>query len=95
MATPSKSTKFYRENLEAKAKKQKYQAEYNKKPAQVKKRVELNAINRENHKTGKSKVGDGKDVSHVKKGTVLKKAAVNRGSKTDSAGDRRARGSKK
>ena len=95
MANLSKSTIYYRSHPDSKAKKLAYQSEYNKKPDQVKKRVELNKINRDNHKSGKSKIGDGKDVSHVKSGTVLKKESINRGSKTDSAGDRRARGTKK
>jgi len=38
--------------------------------------------------------GDGKDVSHTSKGVVLKPQSINRGSKTNSAGDRRARGTK-
>jgi len=39
--------------------------------------------------------GDGKDASHTKNGVVMKKASVNRGSKSDTAGDKRARGGKK
>jgi len=38
--------------------------------------------------------GDGKGVSHTSKGVVLKPQSINRGSKTNSAGDRRARGTK-
>ena len=52
-------------------------------------------INRDKHSKGKSRVGDGKDVAHTKRGLVLKKESANRGSKTDSPGDRRARGCKK
>ena len=90
-----KSTKYYKENPDAKKKKLEYQKDYNKRPDQVKKRVELNKENRKNHAAGKSKVGDGKDVSHTKNGTTLKKASVNRGSSCDMPGDRRARGKKK
>jgi hypothetical protein len=48
-------------------------------PAETAKRVELNAINRKNHAAGKSKVGDGQDVSHKKDGgTTLEAASKNR-----------------
>lgn len=70
----SKTSKFYASNPEARKKRQKAQAEINKKPDQVKYRVELNKANR---KSGK--VGDGLDMSHTKKGTLVKeKASVNR-----------------
>jgi hypothetical protein len=87
-----KTAKFYASNPEAKAKKDAYNKEFNKKPEQRAKRAELSKINREHQKSGKGKVGDGKDVSHTKRGMVLKPASVNRGSKSDSAGDKRARG---
>lgn len=88
----SKTSKHYASNPKSREKHRAYQAEYNKRPDQVKKRVELNGVNRKNHASGKSSVGDGKDVSHTKSGLRLKPAPVNRGSKSDSAGDRRARG---
>lgn len=87
-----KTAKFYKDNPEAKAKKDAYQKEYNKKPSEVKKRVELNKINRDRGTYGN---GDGMDMSHTKNGVVKKKASVNRGSKSDSPGDKRARGKKK
>lgn len=90
-----KTARYYDSNPEAKAKKDAYNKEFNKKPEQRAKRAELSKINREHQKSGKGKVGDGKDVSHTKNGMVLKKASVNRGSKSDSAGDKRARGGKK
>lgn len=90
-----KSAKYYASNPESRAKKAAYDKEFNKKPEQRAKRSELTKINREHQKSGKGKVGDGKDVSHTKNGLVLKKASVNRGSKSDSAGDKRARGNKK
>jgi len=90
-----KTAKFYASNPEAKAKKDAYNKEFNKKPEQRAKRAELSKINREHQKSGKGKVGDGKDVSHTKRGVVLKPASVNRGSKSDTAGDKRARGGKK
>ena len=89
------TAKYYKNNPKAKAKKDEYQKEYNKKPEQVKKRVELNKVNRKSHKNGTSSVGDGKDKSHTKNGMVLKPQSVNRGSNKDSAGDKRARGKKK
>ncbi len=90
-----KTARYYDANPEAKAKKDAYNKEFNKKPEQRAKRAELSKINREHQKSGKGKVGDGKDVSHTKNGVMLKKASVNRGSKSDSAGDKRARGGKK
>jgi hypothetical protein len=89
---PGRTAKYYASNPEARKKRLAYQAEYNKKDREVEKRVELNAKNRENHREGRSKVGDGKDVSHVKGGTKLQKASVNRGSKSSMPGDKRARG---
>jgi hypothetical protein len=88
----SKSSQYYAANPEARAKKQAYQREYNKKDSQVKKRVELTKVNRERGTYGN---GDGKDAAHTKKGIVMKKASTNRGSKSDMPGDRRARGGKK
>ena len=62
-------------------------------PENVKKRAELVKINR---KAGTYGNGDGKDASHTKNGIVMKKATVNRASKTDSnPGDVRSRGGKK
>jgi len=48
-------------------------------------------LNKKNKEMG-SKVGDGKDVSHTKEGFKLESQSKNRGSKTNSAGDKRARG---
>jgi hypothetical protein len=87
-----KTAKYYKENPEAKAKKDAYQKEYNKKPGEVKKRVELNKVNRDRGTYGN---GDGLDMAHTKNGIVKKKASANRGSKSDSPGDKRARGKKK
>lgn len=86
------TAKYYKDNPKAKAKKDSYQKEYNKKPEQVKKRVELNKVNRDRGTYGN---GDGLDMAHTKNGIVKKKASVNRGSNKDSAGDKRARGKKK
>jgi len=89
MGELSRTAKFYRDNKAARLKKAAYQKEFNKKPEQRKRRSELTMLNR---KMGTK--GDGKDVSHTSKGVVLKPQSINRGSKTNSAGDRRARGTK-
>ena len=86
------SAQYYKENPSSKKKKLEYAKKYNKKPENVKKRVELVQINR---KAGTYGNGDGKDASHTKSGVVMKKASSNRGSKSDQAGDKRARGGKK
>jgi hypothetical protein len=89
-----KSTaKYYASNPEARKKRLEYQAEYNKRPEQLKKRIELNKINRDR---GQYADKDGKDMSHQKNGRVIEESASkNRGSKSNSAGDARARGKKK
>lgn len=92
MAEKSKTAKYYASNPEARKKRLKYQAEYNKKPEQVEKRKELVKANRDRGTYGN---GDGKDLAHTKKGLVSKKASANRGSKCDMPGDVRARGGKK
>jgi len=89
---PGRTAKYYAANPEAKKKHNDYQKEYNKSPDQVKKRVELNAINR---KRGTYGNGDGLDASHTKNGIVMKSASSNRGSKCAMPGDKRARGTKK
>lgn len=77
------------------AKKRDYKDEYKKFQSggrAKKKRAELNQYNREKGTYGN---GDGLDVYH-KGGKIVgfKPESLNRGSKTDSAGDRRARGGK-
>lgn len=73
-------------------KKKAYDKKFNAKPEQIKKRSELNKYNREKGTYGN---GDNKDAAH-KGGKIVgfKKASENRGSKSDSPGDRRARGKK-
>ena len=88
----SRSALYYQNNPEARAKKQAYDSNNNKKKSSVMYRSSLNKANRDNPN---SKVGDGKDMCHTAKGLKLKSQKSNRGSKTDSAGDRRARGGKK
>jgi hypothetical protein len=87
------TAKYYAANPEARKKRLEYQAEFNKKPEQLKKRIELNKINRDRGQYGD---GDGKDMSHKKNGRVVEESASkNRGSKSNAPGDVRARGSKK
>lgn len=72
-----------------------YKREYKKfqsSEAQKKKRAERNKARRKAIKKGVVKKGDGNDMAHTKKGIVKKKASVNRGSKSDQPGDKRARG---
>ena len=85
-----RTAKHYANNPESYAKKMAYDKRYNAKEENIAKRAELVKINRK-----RGKVGDGLDASHTKNGIVLKKASVNRGSKNDAPGDRRARGGKK
>ena len=89
---PGRTAKYYAKNPDARKKRQEYEREYNKQDREVKKRVELNKINR---KRGTYGNGDGLDASHTSRGIVMKKASVNRGSKTAMPGDRRARGGKR
>jgi hypothetical protein len=90
-----KSAAYYKANPEAKAKKAAYDKKNDATPERRERRAELVKINRDHQKSGKGKVGDGMDASHTKNGIVLKKASINRGSKTDSKGDIKARGGKK
>lgn len=87
----SKTAKYYRENPEARKKRLAYQKKYNSKKSQIKRRVELN---KENRSRGTYGNGDKKDVSHKGGRTVLESQSKNRGSKTNTSGDRRARGNK-
>lgn len=84
-----KTAQYYKENPEANKKRLRYQAEYNKKPRELAKRMELN---KENRRRGTYADHDGNDLSHTKRGYVMKKASVNRGDKDDMPGDKRARG---
>ena len=70
----SRTAEYYKKNPAARKRRLKQQSKYQKQPGRVKKRVELNRINR---KVGKK--GDGKDVSHCKSGgTRLESASKNR-----------------
>ena len=92
LSVMKKSAEYYKKNPESYAKKLAYDKQHNAKPEQRAKRAELVKVNRDRGTYGN---GDGLDASHTKRGIVMKKASVNRASKTDTAGDRRARGGKK
>ena len=89
----SRSAKYYRDNPEARKKKNEYQKKFNKKRDQVLNRTRLN---KENRKRGTYGNGDGLDVSHMSNGkTRLEPQSKNRGNKTRTKGDRRSRGKKR
>jgi len=72
----SKSTNYYRKHTDSLKIKQEYQREYNKKPAQKKKRAALNKDNRDRGTYGN---GDKLDVSHKQGGgTKLEGQSKNR-----------------
>jgi hypothetical protein len=86
----SRSAKYYRDNPDARKKKAQTDKKVNARPEQRKKRSELTTERRKRGIAGKG----GGDLSHTSKGLVRKSVSANRGSKSDSAGDRRARGGK-
>jgi hypothetical protein len=92
-----RTSEYYKSHPEARKKRLEYQADYNKKPEQLKKRIELNKINRDRGTYG-DKTGPhaGKDLAHHSSGRLTYKSpSKNRGDKNDTKGDVRARGSKK
>lgn len=88
----SESAKYYRTHSEARERKKRYDSKYEKSPSQMAKRRELAKKNAEHDRKFGSASRKGKDLSHTKNGLRYKPSSVNRGSKTDMAGDRRARG---
>lgn len=89
-----KSTEWYRKNPEGRKVKAKKDAEINRRPEQVAKRVVLNKKNRQSQAAGKTTKGDKLDLSHTKNGLKYKPQSVNRSSKSDAPGDVRSRGGK-
>lgn len=76
MAGKSKSARYYAANPAARKKKNAYNKKYHSTPTRRKYRAKLNA---ENRKRGTYGNGDGKDVSHTKRGGyTLEKAKINR-----------------
>jgi len=90
--------KFYRDNPKGYAKKKAYSKHDEKKKENVKSRVELITAHRKRKKNGKS-CSKTQDLAHVtrngKKVLVCKDSKKNRASKSDTAGDKRARGTKR
>ena len=89
--TPGKSAKYYNDNPKAKKKKDAYNKKFNQKPEQKAKRKELAKARRKRGIMGKG----GGDLAHTSRGLVRKSVKANRGSKSDTAGDVRARGRKR
>jgi hypothetical protein len=73
----SKSAKYYRKNKSARDKKKSYDTELNKRPEQIKKRVEANKARR--NAKGNGKNVDGMDYDHATRRFVSVKK--NRGRK--------------
>jgi hypothetical protein len=71
----SKSAKYFRDNPEAKAKKDAYNTEYHKTEERKKYRASLNKANRKKGTYGNK---DGKDISHGKKGLSQESQSSNR-----------------
>jgi len=72
----SKSARYYAANPSARKKKNSYNKKYHSTPARRKYRA---ALNRENRNRGTYGNGDGKDVSHTKRGGyTMEKAKINR-----------------
>jgi len=82
------STEYYRTHPRARRKKQKVDAKLNKRPAQVKKRVESNRERRIARRKGRNITG--KDYNHGTDSFISVRA--NRGAKSGTRGDRNARG---
>lgn len=88
----SESAKYYHEHPLARERKKKYDSKFESSPSQKAKRRELARHNAEHDKKYGAASRKGMDASHTKSGIRYKPSSVNRGSKTDMAGDRRARG---
>lgn len=74
--TLGKTAQYYRTNKKARDKKKSYDTAYHKTASRRSYRAELNKENRDRGTYGN---GDGKDVSHTRKGgTVLESQAKNR-----------------
>lgn len=87
-----RSTEYYRTHPEARRKKAKKDKEINERLEQKAKRRELG---RKNYATDKAKgksYRKGKDLCHTSSGLRYKSVKSNRGSKSDTKGDKNARG---
>lgn len=88
----SESARYYQTHPAARERKQKYDTRFESSPAQKAKRRELARHNAAHDKKYGAASRKGMDASHTKSGIRYKPSSVNRGSKSDMAGDRRARG---
>ena len=88
-----KTAKFYRDNPWARAKKKVTDTKINKRKDQRKKRSELVTKRRALKKKWVNI--NWKDIAHTKNGTRLKSIKANRWNKSDTSGDKKARGWKK
>lgn len=89
----SRTAKYYRDHPESLPKKRAKDKEINARPEQRKKRSELSTKRKRDKAAGKDIAG--KDLSHTKDGLRYKDSSTNRGSRSDTPGDRRARGKRK
>lgn len=83
-----KTARHYRDNKAARDRKAETDKEINARPEQKQKRAQLVKERRKRGIYGKG----GADLSHTTKGLIRKSMKKNRGSKTDSQGDKNARG---
>ena len=88
----SESARYYQTHQAARERKKRYDSRFESSPAQKAKRRELAKHNAVHDKKYWAASRKGMDASHTKSGIRYKPSLVNRGSKTDMAGDRRARG---
>lgn len=88
----SSSAEYYRTHPKACERKKRYDTRFESSPAQKAKRRELAKHNAVHDKKYGAASRRGMDASHTRSGIRYKPSSVNRGSKTDMAGDRRARG---
>jgi len=71
MAAKSKSARYYASNPKARAKKKKYDTKYHSSPSRRKYRSELNSARKKRKIYGKG----GGDLSHTKRGTLVRESA--------------------
>lgn len=88
----SSSAEYYRTHPKARERKKRYDTRFESSPSQKAKRRELARQNAAHDKKYGAASRKGMDASHTRSGIRYKPSSVNRGSKTDMAGDRRARG---
>ena len=88
----SSSAEYYRTHPAARERKDAYDTKFESSPAQKAKLMELSRHHDVHDKKYGASSRKGMDASHTKEGIRYKPSAVNRGYKTDMAGDRRARG---